>query len=146
MIAHLMAIAGAKGRRVVLLSDAKEQLHTVADMLARYEGVPRSDVGFYVHGRSDDELATASRARYVHATYGMLGEASNVPWLDTAIMGSPRSDVEQIVGRLFREWPDKPQPVVFDLVDMDSHVYAGYARRRMEYYRSINAEVVDVRP
>ena len=43
-----------------------------------------------------------------------------------------------------REYPDKKQPVVMDVVDADSPVFANYAANRKKWYRSIGAEVVDM--
>ena len=70
---------------------------------------------------------------------------TDIPALDTAILADPRSDVEQVVGRILRVHPSKKDPVVLDLVDQDSPVFAGYANKRNRWYRRERASVKTVR-
>ncbi len=44
-------------------------------------------------------------------------------------------------GRVLREHPDKPRPVVLDFVDRDSPLYAAWARRRELIYAELGATV-----
>jgi superfamily II DNA or RNA helicase len=74
----------------------------------------------------------------------MMGEGTDIPWLDTCILAMPRARVEQPVGRIRREYDDKADAVVMDLVDADSPVFAGYASERLKWYRRIGAEVKDM--
>jgi superfamily II DNA or RNA helicase len=71
----------------------------------------------------------------------MASEATDIPWLDTCVLAAPRANVVQIVGRIRREYPDKKEPVVLDLVDVDSTVLRNYAEARMKWYKSLGAEV-----
>ena len=43
------------------------------------------------------------------------------------MLAMPRANVTQPVGRIRREYADKEQPVVMDVVDNDSPVFSGYA-------------------
>jgi superfamily II DNA or RNA helicase len=71
----------------------------------------------------------------------MASEATNIPWADTCLLMTPRAAVEQIVGRIRREYENKKDPVVIDLVDNDSVVLATYAQSRKKWYASIGAEI-----
>jgi superfamily II DNA or RNA helicase len=51
------------------------------------------------------------------ATYSMLEEGYDYPTLDTLILCTPRSNIQQTIGRVEREHPDKDHPLVYDIVD-----------------------------
>jgi len=88
-----------------------------------------------------EQRKTASVKPVILTTYRMMSEGTDIPWLDTCVMGTPRADVVQIVGRIRREYPDKPQPIVMDFIDRDSPVFAGYANKRLNWYKKLGAEV-----
>ena len=50
-----------------------------------------------------DELRDHSEKDILLATYSMASEGMDVPKLNTVILASPKSDVEQSVGRVFRQ-------------------------------------------
>ena len=80
----------------------------------------------------------------IFTTYTMMGEGTDVPWLDTCILAMPRADVRQPVGRIRREYPGKNPGVVMDLIDNDSPVFAGYAASRGAWYRRLGCVVKDM--
>lgn len=77
-------------------------------------------------------------------TFTMMAEGTNLPWLDTCAIIMPRSKITQIAGRIRREYEGKPEPVILDFIDMDSHVFAGYASSRLAWYNKIGCKVVDI--
>jgi hypothetical protein len=72
-------------------------------------------------------------------TYQASGEGFDVPELDTLILSTPRSDVEQAVGRILRQ-KNKNDPVVFDIVDNFS-IFRGQYYIRKKFYKNSNYEV-----
>jgi superfamily II DNA or RNA helicase len=74
----------------------------------------------------------------------MAREGTDIPWLDTAVLATPKADVEQIIGRIRREHPGKKEPVVLDPVDQDSPVFVGYANKRAWWYRKVGAKIVQM--
>jgi hypothetical protein len=48
------------------------------------------------------------------------------------------------VGRVLREYPNKPKPVIIDLVDTDSTILEGYFKARLKQYTSseLKGEVI----
>lgn len=158
LILELTVKAYKKGRRVVVFSDLARDKHL--DLLrtgAIAMGIPSKDIGFYVGGMKEVALEDAKQKRVVFATYKMCEEAVDVPWWDTCILGTPKANVKQAIGRILREQksasdyphagaPAKQKPIVFDLVDTDSGVCIGYFRSRTTLYQSkeINAEVLQV--
>ena len=129
-----------KGRFIIFFSDRKDHLELIMNMSAAV-GVKRKDMSYYVGGMKKDDREKAKGKRILFATPGMMKEGTNIPWFDTMILGSPRSDVKQMVGRILREYPDKNMPVVFDRIDKDSGVFLGYSKSRMEFYKSMDADV-----
>lgn len=152
-----------KGRNTVIFSDTVEhltaiQLHLIAN------GIPEEKFGYYVglqnpvyklpqkeQPKNPDGTTTGYREllRTEHATrpivlatYKMCSEATNKPWWDTAVLATAKSDVVQIVGRILREYPGKPTPVVLDLIDGNHKVFATFAKKRRKWYESQNTEIV----
>jgi len=67
------------------------------------------------------------------ATYPMCRQGFDKPRLDTLVMATPVTALEQIVGRILRVHPDKQAPLVVDVVDPYS-LFAGEARKRARQY------------
>jgi superfamily II DNA or RNA helicase len=66
-------------------------------------------------------------------TYQASGEGFDVPMLDTLILSTPKSDVEQAVGRILRQ-KNINEPVVVDIVDNFS-VFKGQYYKRRKFYK-----------
>lgn len=158
LIALLAAQAYNAGRKTVIFTDLKDDHQDALESALIGAGVAQGDIGRYTGGLDSDGRDYASAKRVVLATYKATSKAVDCPWWDTAIMGTPHSDVEQIVGRVLREHPTKQcvgnygtakwnpdpaikVPVVFDLVDLDSTVLCGYTRGRLDYYKKVGAVI-----
>ena len=73
----------------------------------------------------------------------MCAEGLDIPRLDTILLATPRSNVEQSVGRILRLHPDKATPRVLDVVD-DFSVFQGMAYQRQRLYRKHDFVIRDV--
>ena len=122
-------------RRALVLCDRKQLLRAIASRLDAAGGVHRT--GFYIGGMKQDALKASEGADVILATFSFASEGFDVPGLDTLFLLSPKSDVEQAVGRILRQEAGKrtTQPKVFDLVDNFS-VFLGQARKRRAFYKS----------
>lgn len=151
LIVSFLAQAVSKGRNTMVFSDIVEHL-TILHSMCLSAGISVSDMGYYVglgsevySGGKADQKAQREKAKLkkvIFATYKMASEATDIPWLDTCVLGTPKSDVNQIVGRIRREYPDKKTPAVLDLVDSDSPIFLAFAKKREQWYRRLGAEVV----
>lgn len=139
-IAKFANSAHKAGRLTVIFADTKKHLENIEEELLK-SGVPGTDIAYYIGGMKEQEREAAKVKPILLSTYMFVSEGTDIPWLDTCILGTPRSDVVQIVGRVIRQYPDKKQPVVFDVWDTDSKVFRGYGEKRLEWYKSIGAEV-----
>ncbi len=105
-------------RKVVLLSDRIDQLRLLQVLtyreLARC-GI-RKTASLYIGEKTTEEKEVAKKADIILGTYQALSEGTNIPALDTLIFGTPRSDVEQCVGRIQRVVRDKKSLLIVDPV------------------------------
>lgn len=129
-----------KGRTTVVFSDLLDHLE-VLRLGCKDRGIPWGEMGVYVGGLSEAQRNVALGRKVVFASYAMMSEGTNAPWLDTVVLTTPRSDVVQVVGRILREYEGKKDPLVIDIEDQDSPVFNGYAGKRKSWYRRIGAPV-----
>lgn len=132
--------AWERGRITIVFCDTKDHLEQIQQALRRY-GIPFEDMAFYIGGLTTLERTRAAKKKVLLATYAYCAEATDIPQIDTMVMGTPRSDVVQIVGRMLREYEGKAKPALYDLLDGGSNVLLGYYRSRLAYYKSIGATV-----
>jgi superfamily II DNA or RNA helicase len=92
-------------------------------------------VGYYVGGMKRTSLIETESKKIVLATYAMAAEALDIKTLSTLIMASPRTDIEQSVGRILRA--RHANPVVIDIID--SHdIFQNQWRQRKRFYKKCN--------
>jgi superfamily II DNA or RNA helicase len=148
-IVEFVKLCRRKGRNIIVFSDLLDHLRILYDMMVD-AGVSAPEIGYYV-GSTNYSGSSAERQRerelvkklpVILATYSMASEATDIPWLDTCVLATPRSDVVQIVGRIRREYPEKREPVVYDLIDRDSPILGAYWGKRLRWYKSLGAPVV----
>lgn len=140
MLVDFIVAAHAKGRITLVQSELREHLETIATLLTSSK-VPVTDISYYVGGMTKLGREEAKLKPVIMATYAMTAEATDIPVVDTLVMCTPRSDVRQIVGRARRFLPDKPMPLVFDLIDDSSDVLRGYWMSRKKWYGVEQAEI-----
>lgn len=106
----------SNGRQVLVVSDRTDQLWRLSQMLKPDE------FGFYcssINGLkkiTKKDLEESKSKKIILATYSKIAEGSDIPSLDSLILATPRKDIEQVVGRIRREYPEKKTPVVVDLI------------------------------
>lgn len=142
MIADLASTAVLKlSRKVVVMSDIVNHLKNLRALCSAM-GVPGSKMGFYTGAQSEAQKTESASKPLIFATYPMMGEGTDIPWLDFLIMATPRSKIEQPLGRILREYDDKPEPICVDIVDLDSGVYRNYAKSRLKFYHHKGYKVI----
>ena len=81
------------------------------------DDMSKETVSFYIGATKPSERANASQADVILATYHIAAEGLDIPLLDTLILASPRTNIEQSIGRILRTAPGKSTPLVIDFVD-----------------------------
>ena len=121
------------GRNILILSDRREHLNQMFQMLDGYS------CGFYVGGMKPDELRESQEKDILLATFSMASEGMDIPKLNTVILASPKSDVEQSVGRIFRlkACDRKFHPLIIDMQDTFS-MFKRQCEKRITFYHKSN--------
>ena len=96
-------------------------------------------VGYYIGGMKEKSLKETESKKIVISTYAMAAEALDIKTLTTLIMATPKTDIEQSVGRILRE--KHSSPVVVDIVD--SHdLFQNQWRKRKTFYKKENYKII----
>lgn len=141
LIGEDIMAAYAKGRQIVFFSDVIDHLDRM-QMVLKTLGMPLKDMAYYVGGMLKEERDQSAKRPLLLGTWSMFAEGTNIETLDTAVLGTPRSNVNQPVGRIRRQHPTKKFPAVLDYRDDDSHVFKAYADKREWWYRQLGCEIV----
>ena len=89
--------------------------------------------GLYMGKMSLEELNESNTKNVIIGTYNMASEGYDNPRLDTLILATPKSDVEQAVGRILRRQNENP-PLVIDIQDFYStFTFSNY--KRISFYK-----------
>jgi len=95
--------------------------------------------GYYVGGMKEQDLKATELKKVVIATYSMAAEALDIKTLTTLIMATPKTDIEQSVGRILRE--KHSQPVVVDIID-SHNMFQNQWRKRKVFYKKENYKII----
>lgn len=127
-------LAQEPSRRILVLSDRKQHLRDIDALV--HVVAPSVSTGFYVGGMKPEALAESQDRDVILATYSFASEGFDVPGLDTLIMASPKTDIEQSVGRVLRQKSSdrKCVPRVIDVLDEFS-VFVNQGKKRKAYYK-----------
>ena len=130
-------------------ADKKRKSLVVSDRISQLEGLRKRiiqagtglTVGMYVgklgkHTLTNDDLAWAACCDIILATYRKAGEGTDIPALDTLFLGTPRADVEQVVGRVQRRYEGKQRLLVVDPV-FQTPYHKKMGQRRLKTYKTI---------
>lgn len=134
-----LVLALKAGRKVLVLSERLKHLDLIEAMLKANwpTGSKLPSIGYYVGGRKQEELDKAAKCRVVLATKQLVSEGLDIPALDTLILSTPMSDVEQAVGRILRPCKGKKDPIVVDLRDDKVPRYRAMGDKRQRFYDSL---------
>lgn len=127
--------AAQAGRHVLVLSERVGHVETLyREILKRLYPIGIK-VGMMVGTSSKEQRAAAQVAQVIVATVQLLAVGFDNPRLDTMIMATPIQSLDQAVGRILRQHPDKKMPMVIDLVDTKSDIGKIFGRSRLSRYR-----------
>lgn len=145
LIIHLLPKLIKQKRNILILSDRKEQLKYLGNAIEKQKIASH---GYYLGGMKQSDLNESETKDIMLGTYNMVSEGFDCKRLNTLILASPRSDVEQSVGRILRLQAHKRtvQPLVIDIADMFS-IFVSQVDKRIRFYEKehydINGHLVD---
>ena len=124
-------------RCILVLSDRRDHLKAMMTIVETSGFL----CGLYVGAMKQTELKKSEEAQILFATFGLVEEAFDLPKLNTLVFASPRTSIEQAVGRILRK-QHEVQPIIFDLADQ----FAGFTNQsntRRRYYKKKEYEIWD---
>ena len=121
-------------RKILILSERKNQLKDIELLIASDD---IASYGYYVGGMKMSDLDISATKQIILATYQMSSEGLNIPTLNTVILASPISDIQQSVGRILREKKTerKYKPLCIDIFD-DFSLFKFKGYKRIKYYKN----------
>jgi superfamily II DNA or RNA helicase len=131
-------------RYILLISDRISQLDWFYEEIQKQ--YPECKIGYYVGGMKQTVLdENAATCKILLATYQMTAEGFSVKKLNTIVLTTPRKNVEQASGRIFRERIEerKVAPHIIDVIDSHGcYVRRWYLRNR--FYKKCKYTITHV--
>jgi superfamily II DNA or RNA helicase len=128
-----------EGRKILILSDRREHLKTIKTELDKTEFTS----GYYLGGMKEKDLEETEGKQVILGTFMMASEGFDCRYpLNTIILASPKSNIEQAVGRILRQ-DAKDQtfiPLVIDIMDSFS-TFSGQCFKRIKFYQKNNYNI-----
>jgi superfamily II DNA or RNA helicase len=119
-------------QQMMVIAHNKSVLKYIYDAVSSRE-IAGGSVGYYVGGMKEKDLKISESKRVIIATYSMAAEALDIKTLTTLVMVTPKTDIEQAVGRILRE--KHSSPVVVDIIDSHS-IFKNQWKKRKTFYNS----------
>lgn len=123
-------------QQIMILAHNKNLLKYLHDAVAHRN---IATVGYYIGGMKESALKETEGKKIVIATYSMAAEALDIKTLTTLIMATPKTDIEQSVGRILRE--RHSSPIVVDIID-NHDLFKNQWRKRKTFYKKENYKII----
>jgi len=120
-------------RKIIVVSGLVDHCRALRDSVTGLR--PDVSTALMAGKHVESALAKSPDTKLVFATYSMLEEGYDDPVLDTLILASPRSRIQQTIGRIERTAEGKLRPLVLDFVDPFS-IYPNMWYKRLSFYKS----------
>uniref|UniRef100_A0A6C0HSI1 Helicase ATP-binding domain-containing protein n=1 Tax=viral metagenome TaxID=1070528 RepID=A0A6C0HSI1_9ZZZZ len=129
-----------------LLDDTKEQqimviAHNKNILKYMYDAIVHrsiASVGYYVGGMKETELKATETKKIIIATYSMAAEALDIKTLNILVMVTPKTEIEQVVGRILRV--KHSTPIVVDIIDSHT-IFKNQWKKRRTFYNKNNYKI-----
>ena len=130
-------LAENPNQQIMILAHNKNLLTYLFDAISHRN---IATVGYYVGGMKESALKESETKKVIIATYSMAAEALDIKTLTTLIMATPKTDIEQAVGRILRE--KHSQPIVVDIIDKHEMFQKQWLKRK-RFYKSQNYKIIE---
>ena len=93
-----------------------------------------AQVGYYLGGMKQKDLKLSETKQILIATYAMASEGLDIKTLTTLVLATPKTDIEQSVGRILRVKDNNP--LIIDIVDTHDIFKKQWLKRRAFYHKN----------
>jgi len=91
-------------------------------------------VGYYIGGMKQKDLKISETKQIIIATYSMASEGLDIKTLTTLVLATPKTDIEQAVGRIMRV--KHSNPLIIDIIDQHDLFKKQWNKRRLFYQKN----------
>ena len=133
-----------KHRNILILSDRIKYLKDI-EVFVKRNKTTDFKIGYYIGGMKEKDRKESETADLILASYSMAKEAMDIPILDTLLMATSKSNIQQSVGRIQRkvEYPLNKPPLVIDIHDNFSS-FRNQSIRRDKFYKKFKYPVQNI--
>ena len=112
--------------------------------MLKIHNISENDIGYYVGGMKQTDLDISSTKKFILATNQQASEGMDIPTLNTLILSSPVSSIEQAIGRIQRQNKEDRiyTPTVIDIIDEFS-LFERQGNKRLSFYKNNNYTILD---
>lgn len=138
IISIIQQVMTESERKMIILSDRRNHLKMFYERLTELG----FDVGYYVGGMKQKDLDISETKSIILGTFSMSSEALDIPELNTLFMTTPKSNIEQSVGRILRK-VHNVRPLIIDIKD-DFVPFKNQANKRKAFYKKCKYETYEI--
>ncbi len=132
-IANIIKEKYIENRKILILSDRRNHCNELKKLLESIIINSENEIGLYYGGMKNSALQESNKKRIIIATYQIASEGYDNKELDTLVLATPKSNIEQAIGRILRQ-ENLNEPEVIDIVDAWS-VFNNLFFSRMKFYK-----------
>lgn len=129
-----------EGRKILVLSDRRNHCNELKKLLNTVINNSENEVGLYYGGMKNIALQESNKKKIIIATYQIASEGYDNKELDTLIFATPKSNIEQAIGRILRQ-ENINEPEVIDIVDSWS-VFNNLYFKRSNFYKKKKYKII----
>ena len=129
-----------QGKNILILTGRIKQVNLFY-LLLNLNPYIKNNVGKYLGGMSETELAKSATKQIIIGTYSMAEEGLDIENLNVVMLCTPKSAIKQSVGRILRKEKYEEHPIVIDMADTDNVVFQRQSRTRDTYYQKQNYNI-----
>ena len=137
VISQILQNLVSDNRQVLVLSDRRNHLSEIYKLANEF-----TSVGYYVGGMKQTELDKSETKSVILGTYPMSSEGLDIPSLDAVIFTTPKSSIEQSIGRITRKQHENT-PVAYDIVDNFS-LFPRQFEKRFKVYKKLEYDIYEL--
>lgn len=139
-----LQVALAEGRKLLILSDRIAHLRVFEE---EFKARGFTSVGYYIGGMKAAARDDSATQQVILASFTMAAEGMNIRDLNTVALVTPKSRIEQAVGRIFRLKKEERvfHPVIYDVLDTHD-VLQGQYRKRIQFYDQCGYQIKSKAP
>ena len=104
----------------------------LVDLHEAIETLGFATVGYYLGGMKQHQLEKTTEQKIILASYAMASEGFDHKNLSILVMITPKTDIVQSVGRIFRTKHDRP--LIVDIIDKHD-IFNNQWNKRRAYYK-----------